>query len=132
MWMRTNCVVETHLRVEVERLLLLSENGDTDRRSCELHLLMRIEENVSGLEISRYHCRTRSELPGSWVALREGFPQWIPAANEPDPFERAVAEAARQFLAKSVEFWKHPENWEDVGIKLSGASPAAPAAVPTS
>ncbi len=120
------------MRVEVERLLLLSENGHTDRRACELHLLMRIEENLSGLEVTRYRCRTRSELPGSWLALREGFPQWIPSANEPDPFERAVAEAARQFLVQSVEFWKDPGNWEGVGLKLSGRNSAGPFAPPTS
>lgn len=110
---------DLRMRVDVERLVLLSENGSADRRACELHLLLRIEENPSGLEITRYRCRTRSEIPGSWLSLRGEFAQWVPRGGEPDPFEAAVAEAARQFLNQSLEFWKRPANWREGGVQLS-------------
>ncbi len=111
------------MRVDVERLLLLSENGDSDRRSCELDLLLRIEENPSGLEVTRFRCKARSELPGSWTAYREGGVQWIPRVGEPDPIETAVAQAARQFLTESLEFWREPDNWREGGVMFSSVAP---------
>jgi hypothetical protein len=111
------------LRVDVERLLLLSENGDSDRRSCEITLLLRIQENPSGLEVTRFRCKARSDLPGSWTALREGHAQWTPRIGEPDPIEAAVAVAARQFLVQSLEFWREPDNWREGSIGFSSAAP---------
>ncbi len=113
------------LRVDVERLLLLSEDGGSDRRSCELDLLLRIEENPSGLEICRFRCQSRSDLPGSWTAMREGHAQWTPRAGEPDPIEAAVAVAARHFLVQSLDFWREPDNWQEGGVNFSSAAPAA-------
>lgn len=115
------------LLVSVERLVLQTEANGRDRRGCELELLLRIVEEPSGLELKRYRSRGHSELPGSWLALREGHAQWSPDPAEPDPLSAAAALAAQDFLAESLEFWRRPENWEQGTVNLT-ALPAAPRA----
>ncbi|MBM4117881.1 hypothetical protein FJ251_09075 [bacterium] len=112
------------LLVSVERIVLLTEADGQERRSCELQLLLRIAEEPSGLELRRYRSRGRSELPGSWLALREGHAQWSPHPGEPDPLTAAAALAAQDFLAESLDFWRRPANWEQGAVNLT-ALPAA-------
>lgn len=118
------------LRVEVQRLVLVTENGSADTRSCDVDLRFVLEENPLGLEIRSYDSRARVSFPGSWLALREGFASWAPRPGEPDPLDAAVARAAEDFLAQSLPFWKRPENWSEGRIELTQVElPAATAPV---
>jgi len=119
------------LRVDVAALVLRSEAAPVDRRRCDLECELRLIETGSGLELGRYRVRGRSELPGSWLTLREGHVQWAPQPDEPDPLAAAAAAAAEDFLRQSLPFWSDPANWEEGGVNLTalgpGAAPAPPA-----
>jgi hypothetical protein len=114
------------LAIEVHRLVLRSEAPPADRRRCELELVVRIAEAPTALELCRYRVQGRSELPGSWLALREGHAQWAPRPGDADPLAEAVALAAQAFLQQSLPFWRDPANWEEGNINLTWRHPAWP------
>ncbi len=114
-----------HLTVVVEQLVLRSEAAPVDRRLCELQLVVRLAEAPTDLELRRYGVRGRSELPGSWLMLREGHAQWAPRPGEADPLIEAAIAATEDFLQQSLPFWSEPANWEDGSISLTGLDPAA-------
>ena len=113
---------DLRLRVEVERLLLQSDDGAQASRACELSLVFHLEEYASGLEIESFASEAIQELPGSWTQFSGEEAVWTPEDLGPDPIALATEAAAEAFLQKSLDFWKTPSRWEVSGIKLSVAN----------
>jgi hypothetical protein len=116
---------ELRLRVDVEKLILSSEDVPQGRRACEISLLFRIEELPAGLEIRRFRGRASLELPGSWTVVRGEETIWLPREDGPDPIALAASVAAERFLQESLEFWKTPQLWQEGGVRFFAASPQA-------
>lgn len=114
------------LAIEVQRLVVRSEAPPSDRRRCELELVVRIAEASTELELRRYRVHGKSELAGSWLALREGHAQWAPKPGEADPLAEATAAALQDFLVQSLAFWRDPANWEEGSVNLTWQHPASP------
>ncbi len=111
------------MRVEVARLVLLSEEGPQSRRVCDLELRFHIDEFPSGLPIESFRTGARRELSGSWTVLRGKEAVWIPRDATDDPIALAAVSATQQFLHESLEFWKDRSRWEGGGLRLSSANP---------
>jgi hypothetical protein len=107
------------LRVEVERLVLQSDEGADGSRGCDIALRFRVEENPSGVEVKTYRGEASCVLPGSRTALRGDEVVWAPRPGDTDPIAIAAVAATERFLDDSLGFWREPQQWRDGAVRIS-------------